>query len=51
MNWALVKKATGGTLTFAGFYFLFRSDGTPDIAIGDALLVVGAVLLIWSARG
>jgi hypothetical protein len=51
MNGAMAKKAIGGTLTFAGFYFLFRSDGTRDIAVGVALLVVGSVLLVWSARG
>jgi hypothetical protein len=51
MNRAMAKKAAGGTLTFAGCYFLFRSDGTADIASGVVLLAVGAVLLVWAARG
>jgi hypothetical protein len=51
MNWVLVKKAAGGTLTVAGFFILFRTGGTQETIAGVALLIAGAVMLLWAARG
>ncbi len=51
MNGAMAKKLAGGTLTVAGFFILFRPGGTQEMAIGVALLIAGAVMLLWSARG
>lgn len=51
MNWLMVKKAIGGTLTVAGFFILFRPGGTQEMIAGVALLIAGAVLLLWAARG
>jgi hypothetical protein len=51
MNWQMAKKAAGGTLTVAGFFILFRPGGTQEMVIGVALLIAGAVMLLWAAQG
>ncbi len=51
MNWALVKKLAAAAVTLAGFNFLVRPGGTQEMAIGVALVAVGALLFYWSTRG